>query len=155
MCGRYTSTASLHDIAEEYQVDDVVSEGLPPRYNVAPSLQVYTVRTRVSEEGESRRQLGDMRWGLVPSWAKDASVGNRMINARAEGIASSAAFARAYRRRRCVVPANSFYEWQPQAGVKSKLPWAIRLSSGSGSSGSMMSLAGVWDVWRAPGASHD
>ena len=94
MCGRYTSTSTLADLAEVFEVDEVRTEPLPPRYNVAPTLDVYAVAVRGRQDREKgpRRALGTFRWGLVPSWAKDPSVGNRMINARAETIASKPAY---------------------------------------------------------------
>jgi putative SOS response-associated peptidase YedK len=107
VCGRYTSSSSLTDLATLFEVDEVRTEALPPRYNVAPTLDVYAVAVRGRNDREKgpRRALGTFRWGLVPSWAKDPSVGSRMINARAEGIATKPAFRAALARRRCLIPA--------------------------------------------------
>src|SRR3984885_14991677 len=118
MCGRYTSTTSIEDLAKAFEVDEVRTEPLPARYNVAPTLDVYAVAVRGRQDpGKGpRRALGTFRWGLVPSWAKNPSVGNRMINARAETIASKPAYRSAMARRRCIIPADAFYEWQRRTG---------------------------------------
>ena len=139
-------------------MDEVKAEPLPLRYNVAPSQQVYAVASRRPGQGGNGpvRILGTFRWGLVPSWAKDPSIGNRMINARAEGISAKAAFGRPLARRRCIIPADSFYEWQvrpsaPGAKAKgAKLPWAVRRRDGQ-----PMALAGLWELWREGGDPDD
>jgi putative SOS response-associated peptidase YedK len=153
MCGRYTSTSAPADLAKAFAVDDVKADELPLRYNVAPTQEVYAVATRrPKEEGEKpRRQLGAFRWGLIPSWAKDASVGNKMINARAEGIDTKSAYKRALSRRRCIIPADAFYEWQVQEGEgpakkRGKLPYVIGHRDGS-----PLAFAGLWEFWRPPG----
>jgi putative SOS response-associated peptidase YedK len=143
VCGRYTSTTSVTDLASVFEVDEVRAEEMPPRYNVAPTSPVYAVALAKGDEDKGpRRALGTFRWGLVPSWAKDPSVGNRMINARAEGISSKPAYRSALARRRCLLPADAFYEWQrrPAGG---KLPYAVRRRDGQ-----PMALAGIWEVWR-------
>lgn len=151
MCGRYTSTSTVADLASVFEVDEVRTEEMEPRYNVAPTLPVYAVAlTKAKEEGKGpHRALGTFRWGLVPSWAKDLSVGNRMINARAEGIAEKPAFKRAFARRRCLIPADAFYEWERRTGrdgrPAGKLPYAFRRRDGR-----PMALAGIWEVWRDP-----
>jgi putative SOS response-associated peptidase YedK len=146
MCGRYTSTSTLADLAEVFAVEEVRTGPLPARYNVAPTLDVYAVAVRGRQDREKgpRWALGTFRWGLVPSWAKDPSVGSRMINARAESVASRPAFRSALDRRRCLIPADAFYEWQrrPAGG---KLPYAIRRRDGQ-----PMAFAGLWEVWRDP-----
>jgi putative SOS response-associated peptidase YedK len=123
--------AALFD-AKEIKVD----EPLPPRYNVAPTDPMYAVATGRSS---GVRQLGLFRWGLVPSWASDLSVGARMINARAETVAVKAAYRDALVRRRCIIPADAFYEWR--AGR----PFAVHLRDGR-----PMAFAGLWEVWRGP-----
>jgi putative SOS response-associated peptidase YedK len=150
MCGRYTSTSTVSDLASVFDVEEVRVEPMPPRYNVAPTLQVYAVALRRSSEDEKegpRRALGSFRWGLVPSWAKDPSGGARMINARAEGIADKPAFRAAVARRRCLIPADAFYEWQrresPDGQPAGRLPYAIRRKDGR-----PMAFAGLWEVWR-------
>jgi putative SOS response-associated peptidase YedK len=156
MCGRYTSTSSLADLAQVFEVDEVRTEPLPARYNVAPSLDVYAiaVRGRADPEKGPRRALGTFRWGLVPSWAKEPSAGNRMINARAEGIATKPAFRAALARRRCLIPADAFYEWQPRTNPDGrpagKLPYAVRRRDGQ-----PMALAGLWEIWRPAEAQAD
>ncbi len=150
MCGRYTSTSTVADLAKVFEVDEVKAEPMEPRYNVAPTLPVYAVALTRPKEDEGkgpRRALGTFRWGLIPSWAKDGSVGNRMINARAEGITEKPAYRRAVARRRCLIPADAFYEWQRRTGSDGrpagKLPFAIRRRDGG-----PMALAGIWEVWR-------
>jgi putative SOS response-associated peptidase YedK len=154
MCGRYTSTTSITDLASIFEVEEVRAEPLPPRYNVAPSLEVFAVALRRAKTDDDQgkrphRALGTFRWGLVPSWAKASSIGNRMINARSESIASKPAFRAAIARRRCLLPANAFYEWQrrhgPDGKPAGKLPYAIRRRDGQ-----PMAFAGIWEVWRDP-----
>ena len=115
MCGRYTSTSTLSDLAEVFEVDEIRTEPLPARYNVAPTLDVYAVALRGRQDLEKgpRRALGTFRWGLVPSWAQDPSVGSRMINARAESVASKPAFRAALARRRCLIPAYPVRHYHP------------------------------------------
>ena len=152
MCGRYTSTTSATDLARIFEVEEVRAEALPPRYNVAPSLDVFAValrrpKTEKSQGKGPHRALGTFRWGLVPSWAKDAKSGNRPINARSESIATKPAFRAAIARRRCLLPADAFYEWQrrhgPDGKPAGKLPYAIRRKDGR-----PMAFAGIWEVWR-------
>ena len=147
MCGRYTSSSSVADLAEVFQVAEVRAEPLPPRYNVAPTDPVYAVA--ISKVKEPHRALTSFRWGLVPSWAKDPATGSKMINARAEGIETKPAYRRAVARRRCLIPADAFYEWQrrthPDGRPAGKRPHAVRLKGGG-----PMAFAGVWEVWRHP-----
>lgn len=147
MCGRYTSTSPVAKLAELFEVDEVRAEPLGERYNVAPSLPVYAVAVSNRDGKGPRRALGTFRWGLVPSWAKDPSVGNRMINARAEGIATKPAYRAALARRRCIIPADAFYEWQRRTGPagkpNGKLPYVVQRRDGR-----PMALAGIWEVWR-------
>jgi putative SOS response-associated peptidase YedK len=152
MCGRYTSTSTVAELARVFAVEEVRAEPMEPRYNVAPTLPVYAValtRPRPEEDKGPHRALGTFRWGLIPSWAKDQSVGNRMINARAEGITEKPAYRRAVARRRCLIPADAFYEWQRRTGrdgrPAGKLPFAVRRRDGR-----PMALAGIWEVWRHP-----
>ncbi len=141
-------------LAEAFAVDEIRADPLPARYNVAPTQPILAVASRrdAGEGGGWHRALGTFTWGLVPSWAKDPSVGNRMINARAEGIGDKPAYRKALVARRCLIPADAFYEWQavpagPDGKKRSKLPWAIRRRDGA-----PMAFAGLWEVWRAPGA---
>jgi putative SOS response-associated peptidase YedK len=157
MCGRYTSTTSVTELARIFEVEEVRAEPMPARYNVAPSLEVFAVALRRprpddpdDQEKGPRRALGTFRWGLVPSWAKDSSIGNRLINARSESIATKPAFRAAVNRRRCLLPADAFYEWQRRTGSDGrpagKLPYAVRRRDGQ-----PMAFAGIWEVWRDPG----
>ena len=153
VCGRYTSTSTVADLASVFEVDEVRAEPMDARWNVAPTQPVYAVALTKGNgskgDGEKgpHRALGTFRWGLIPSWAKDPAVGNRMINARAEGIASKPAYRAAIDRRRCLIPADAFYEWQRRTGADGrpagKLPWAVRRTDGQ-----PMALAGIWEVWR-------
>src|SRR3954469_16130380 len=149
MCGRYTSTSPPPILAEQFVVDEVkLDEDLEPRWNVAPTLPVLVV---AESRSSGKRRLGTMRWGLVPSWAKDISVGNRMINARAESVASKPAYKRALARRRCIIPADVFYEWKvvgettTKSGRKKQLrqPYAIARADGR-----PLAFAGLWEIWH-------
>ena len=122
MCGRFSSTSSPAALAAAFRVDEVlVEEGLPERFNVAPTDRVYAVTERTRDDTSGPvRTLEVLRWGLVPSWAKDPSAGARMINARADTVATKPAFRSAFATRRAVIPLDAFYEWQPRMvpGVK-------------------------------------
>jgi putative SOS response-associated peptidase YedK len=145
MCGRFSQFSSVNDLVSTFSVDEsLVDDEVRPRWNVAPTQQVLVVAA--SSDGATRR-LGTMRWGLVPSWAKDPSIGNRMINARADKVASSGAFRSAFRRRRCIVPADGFYEWHKQVDEHGKkapsIPFHIHAADRA-----PLALAGLWEVWR-------
>jgi putative SOS response-associated peptidase YedK len=140
MCGRFTSTSSIERLVETFAVDEVRVEALPLRYNVAPTQLIYAVAERHREGSEPLRLLGSYRWGLVPSWATDVSVGVKMINARAESLTSKPAFRAALGRRRCLIPADSWYEW---AAGPAKQAYAISLSSGE-----PVAMAGLWELWK-------
>src|SRR5262245_14481200 len=123
MCGRYASARKRHELLEEFEVELDSEEELEPDYNVAPTKDVYAVMSRVPRvEGADRpvRQLRVVRWGLVPSWAKDPSIGSRLINARMETLAEKPAFRRAFASRRCLLPADGYYEWLPQNEKKNE-----------------------------------
>jgi putative SOS response-associated peptidase YedK len=136
MCGRFAFYTPAEAVAALF---DAEFEGeLAPSYNIAPTQLAPVVRR--GEDG--RRSLRGLRWGLVPFWAKDAAIGNRMINARAETLAEKPAFRRAFRKQRCLVLANGFYEWQK--GPDGKTPWFI-----SSPHGAPLALAGMWERWRA------
>ena len=138
MCGRFTLTATPADLIDAFPEIDVPVD-LAPRYNIAPSQDVAII----ANTGVKRVEL--YRWGLVPSWAKDPAIGDRMINARAETLAEKPSFRRLYRRRRCLVLSDGFYEWKPEPGTRLKTPMYIRLASGR-----PFAFAGVWDEWRSP-----
>ena len=134
MCGRFSLTADLGELARRFEFDGNLLD-LEPNYNVAPTQNVLTV-----VDGENRRG-GFIRWGLIPHWAKTASLGSRMINARAETVAQRPAFRDAFRRRRCLVLADGFYEWQRAGSVKK--PMRIVMESGE-----PFAFAGLWAMWR-------
>src|SRR6266852_4618748 len=143
MCGRYRLTAKERYIAEHFDLDGDVS--VAPRYNIAPTQLATTLH---QDPTEPRRTLSLMRWGLIPSWAKDASIGARMINAVAESAAEKPAFREALNRRRCLVPADGFYEWQ-KLGGKEKQPFNFGLADDS-----LFAMAGLWDRWRDPAGQY-
>jgi putative SOS response-associated peptidase YedK len=144
MCGRFSLYEPVEDLVERFAVDEVVTDEVVPRWNVAPSQGVLAVAS--SSDGSTRR-LGTFRWGLVPSWAKDPSIGNRMVNARAETVAVSGAFRSAFQRRRCLLPASGFYEWQRREVAGARRP-ARRPFYLHAADGSPLALAGLWEVWH-------
>jgi putative SOS response-associated peptidase YedK len=136
MCGRYVLAADASDYAEYFGVDRIVTEELDPSYNVAPTDAVYTVA-----EWEGERLLGTMQWGLVPHWAKDRK--KIQINARAESVATKPMFRDSLARKRCLIPADGFYEWEPKD--KGRTPhWVHRAD------GYPMAFAGIWSSWKDP-----
>lgn len=140
MCGRFAFYSPSEATAALFSADGELQ--LKPRYNIAPTQTVAAIR---SADGTSRELVG-LRWGLIPSWAKDAAIGNRMINARAETVAEKPSYRTAFRHRRCVVLADGFYEWQRQGTVKT--PHYM-----SQPDGSPFGFAGLWESWtdRATG----
>ena len=143
MCGRFVATATPAQLADYLHVDEVRTEALEPSWNVAPTDAVYAA----AENREQHRILGTYQWGLVPSWAKDPKVGARMINARAETLESK--FRRTFERRRCLLPADGFYEWEKLENGK-KQPWFIHRADGA-----PMVFAGLWELWKPEGAGDD
>ena len=136
MCGRYTLIADLGDLAQRFEFDGS-DFSYDPGYNVAPTESVLTVK---NVEG---REAALMRWGLVPFWAKDTKIGARMINARAETVAEKPAFRNALKKRRCLVLADGYYEWQKTPA--GKRPFRIIMHSGE-----PFAMAGLWETWRDP-----
>ena len=134
MCGRFAFYSPSEAAAALFGVSTSIE--IEPRYNIAPTQYIAAVRDDENKE----RELVMLRWGLVPFWAKDPSIGNRMINARAETVAEKPAYRAAYRHRRCVVLADGFYEWRREGD--SKTPYFISLASGE-----PFSLAGLWENW--------
>jgi putative SOS response-associated peptidase YedK len=152
MCGRYASARKREELLAEFRIErDRVTESLEPDYNVAPTKPVYAVMTRGSRGHDSSpplavaRELRVVRWGLVPSWAKDVSIGSRLINARAETVDTKPAFRQAFTRRRCLLPADGFYEWQriDEGGRVRKQPYYIH-PPGRG----VLAFAGLYEIWR-------
>ena len=140
MCGRFTLRAPASIVAEQFAVLD--ADPLEPRFNIAPTQTVVAVR-REPERDASSRRLVLLKWGLVPSWAKDPKIGNSLINARAESVADKPAFRAAFRRRRCLIVADGFYEWQRTGGKKQ--PYFIRLVDDR-----PFAFAGLWEAWEGP-----
>ena len=152
MCGRFVASKPVAEIVEQFGVEDVrvPLELLPgPRFNVSPQDDVMAVRDSArrsaDEENEVQRRLSLYRWGIVPSWAKDPGVGARSFNARAESLADKAMFKNALARRRCIIPADAFYEWQklPSAGKRRSQPWCFRQADGE-----MIAFAGLYELWH-------
>ena len=153
MCGRYASSRRPEDLVEEFEIDKVeVAEPLPADYNVAPTKKVYAVVQRPvdpkDKQGASERQLRTVRWGLVPFWAKDPSVGNKMINARMETVHEKPAYRRPFASRRCLLPADGYFEWyateqRTKAGKPVKQPFFIHPAEGG-----VLAMAGLYEVWR-------
>ncbi len=138
MCGRFTLRTPAYKLAEAFGVE--VRANLAPRYNVAPSQDVAAVR-----RGEAGgRDFAMLRWGLIPYWARDAAIGNKLINARAETVAEKPSFRAAFRKRRCLVVADGFYEWRK--AKDGKQPWLIAMGDGE-----PFAIAGLWESWKAPG----
>ena len=158
MCGRYASARKRQDLLGEFRIErDRVTDDLEPDYNVAPTKAVYAVLTR-GERGSAAgsdgaagqakdvaRELRVLRWGLIPSWAKDPAIGSRMINARVETVDSKPSFRSAFTKRRCLLPADGFYEWikVEQDGKTRKQPYYIhRADDGE------LAFAGLYELWR-------
>ncbi len=145
MCGRYAASRDAAELADWFGAEELPRSDLPPRFNVAPTTEVYVV---IDEEGS--RALGVARWGLIPSWSKDASRANRMINARSESVADKPAYRAAFRRRRCLVPADGYYEWQvvprtPKDDRPVKQPFFIHATDGG-----PLAMAGLYEDWQGP-----
>ena len=151
MCGRYAASRGPEDLAGIFEVEKwEPEESLEPDYNVAPTKEVYAVLDRpVKDAADKRpvRQLRRLKWGLVPSWAKDTSIGNRLINARMETVAEKPAFKKAFATRRCILPADGYYEWytaeEKLNGKPVKQPYFIHPPDGS-----ILSMAGLYEIWR-------
>ncbi len=141
MCGRFTLATNPAEYAEDLG-DAVFPEQFQPRYNIAPSQPVLAV----SNDAKSKASF--FVWGLVPSWAKEPTIGSRLINARAETLAEKPAFRGAYKYKRCIIPADGFYEWMARPGTKAKVPHYIRLKSHK-----PFALAGLWEQWDSPDGS--
>ncbi|HSG94115.1 MAG TPA: SOS response-associated peptidase [Afifellaceae bacterium] len=136
MCGRYSLIAQAEELQALFDLLDLDERLVAPRYNIAPTQPIIVVR-----EGDKGREAVPIRWGLLPSWVKDPADFPLLINARAEGIAQKPAFRAAFKRRRCLVPASGFYEWQATGG-KSKQPYWIAPEDGR-----LIAFAGLWETW--------
>jgi putative SOS response-associated peptidase YedK len=143
VCGRTSLTATPEELAEAFALDEVPE--LAPRYNIAPTQPMPAVRVHATTH---KRRLGLLRFGLVPHWARDPSVGARLINARSETAQTRAAFRDPFRERRCLVPATGFYEWRRVN--RDRQPYLLHRRDRR-----PMGLAGVWDRWRPPAGAQD
>jgi len=160
MCGRYASSRRPEDLVEEFKIDENPGkEALAPDYNVAPTKSVYAVLQRPTREEDAQqataRQLRLVTWGLVPFWAKDPAIGNRLINARVETAAEKPAFRRAFAARRCLIPADGYYEWyatsqKNASGRPVKQPFFIHPADGG-----VLAMAGLYEIWRDPTRAED
>ena len=137
MCGRFSQQRPASELSEIFAAEPLVDD-LGPRYNIAPTDEALVVVQR-----EERRGLTAYRWGLIPHWAKEAKTGSKMFNARAETLATSPAFRDAFKRKRCLVPVDGFYEWKREGTVRQ--PYRIRRADGR-----PLALAGLWAGWKDP-----
>jgi putative SOS response-associated peptidase YedK len=138
MCGRYVIKAPVSQLATMFDLIDVPK--LTPRYNVSPTQSVPAIRLKPEKK---ERELAMFKWGLIPSWAKDPAIGNRLINARADSVAQKPSFRSAFKRRRCLMVADGFYEWQKTNGKKQ--PYFIGLKDDA-----PFAFAGLWEHWEEP-----
>src|SRR5215211_4939508 len=134
MCGRFTLRAPAERVKREFQLREVAST--EARFNISPTQNVLAVREKMDE-----REAVHLKWGLIPSWAKDASIGARLINARSETVTEKPSFREAFKRRRAIIPADGIYEWQ--RAEDRKQPYYIHMRDGS-----LFGFAGLWDRWR-------
>lgn len=163
VCGRYAASRDPDDLVEEFELAWMdVRERLAPDWNVAPTKEVYAVLTRPPRDHEQPpqpvagtdaaappRRLRVLRWGLVPSWATDRAIGSRLINARIETVHEKPAFRRAFLQRRCILPADGYYEWFTPDGGR-KQPWFIHPADGG-----VLAMAGLYELWRDPSRPRD
>jgi putative SOS response-associated peptidase YedK len=141
MCGRYTLHHTLKEIEERFGVE-AIEKLISPRYNIAPSQTVPVIRR--AQSGEDLREMAGCKWGLIPYWAKDPKIGNSLINAKAETIADKPSFKQAFARRRCLIPADGFFEWKKR-GKEPSQPIYVRKRDGG-----LFALAGLWEAWETP-----
>lgn len=142
MCGRYTLTVSPEQLQEAFP-NVTIPPQESPRYNIAPTQPVAVI------PNDGLNRMDYYVWGLIPSWAKDPAIGSRMINARAETLTEKPAFRSAFRRRRCLIPADGFYEWKQEPGSKRKTPMHIRMKDGA-----PFAFGGLWETWNSPDGSQ-
>jgi putative SOS response-associated peptidase YedK len=145
VCGRYASVSTPEQLAEHFSVDEIRTDSQGERYNVAPTLDVYSII-----EKDGHRRLGTLRWGFVPHWAKQLKGAPSPINVRVETVHEKRMFASAFSKRRCILPADGFYEWQERESSPRKQPYFIRDPEGL-----PLAFAGIWTVWRDPAAGDD
>jgi putative SOS response-associated peptidase YedK len=138
MCGRYTLRTPVDSLVETFEIEEYPSS-ITPNYNIAPTQEVAAV-----VEEEDKRKLEMLHWGLIPSWAKDPAIGNKMINARAETVSEKPSFRSAFKKRRCLILADGFYEWKKTDDGKQ--PYHVKMEDGS-----PFAFAGLWEVWGKNG----
>ena len=152
MCGRYVNVASNDDLTKEFEVEEVVGDDPGPSWNVAPTDPVRVIVERAPREPDAPaaavRQLRTVRWGLVPNWSRDSNGGAKMINARIETVTTKPAFKTAAARRRCLVPALGYYEWQKTD--RGKVPYFLHDPDGG-----LLAMAGLYELWRDPALADD
>jgi putative SOS response-associated peptidase YedK len=140
MCGRFTLTATFEQLIERFDIESFrIEEDYVPNYNVAPSQSVLAV----INNGKINK-MGYLRWGLIPPWSKEPKMGNKMINARAETLSEKASYRNAYQKKRCLILADSFYEWKRHKD-KTKTPMRIKLKTDD-----LFAMAGLWEQWKSP-----
>lgn len=137
MCGRFALYATPKQLIDYFGLDECAD--LTPAYNIPPGTDIAAIR----QSPEGKRVLHLLRWGLVPHWAKDPGLGRKLNNARVESVAEKPSFRDAFKRRRCLIPANGYFEWKTEG--KAKQPYFISLQSGD-----LLALAGLWETWRGP-----
>ena len=140
MCGRYRRTTKEEELARIYKIPIPPQRDLPISWNIAPSQDVLAIRVRPKT---GQRSLDTLRWGLVPYWAKDAKIGFKTINARVETVDTAPTYREAFKKRRCLIPADSFYEWKKVPG--GKIPYTIEMQDDS-----PFVFAGLWEAWKDP-----
>ncbi len=148
MCGRFVVAKESNELLSIFDVDRAAEDLPEPNFNIAPTTQIPVVVETVDDDGTLVTRLESARWGLVPSWAKDPSVGARMFNARVESAADKPAFRQSVRKRRAIVPATGYYEWR--TGPSGKQPYFIHPEDGA-----LFSFAALYEWWRVPGAADD
>ncbi|HZZ52491.1 MAG TPA: SOS response-associated peptidase [Pseudonocardia sp.] len=150
MCGRYSAARPDEDLAREFDAQTVIDEPPDPSWNVAPTQTARVVlerAPRADPDGAVQRMLRNARWGLIPSWAKDLKIGNRLINARAETVTEKPAFKAASARRRCLIPADGYYEWEKRDG--NKVPYFLHRQE------ALLAFAGLYELWPNPELAED
>jgi putative SOS response-associated peptidase YedK len=143
MCGRFTLTATIEEIIDRFAIQSFLEEeNYSPSYNIAPSQAVLAI----INNGNANR-MGFLKWGLIPPWAKDPSIGNKLINARAETLIEKPSFRNAFKKKRCLIVADSFYEWKRHED-NTKTPFRIKMKSND-----LFAMAGLWEQWKSPDGS--
>ena len=144
MCGRFALAAPKAELVTHFRLDEFEGDGddFPARYNIPPGTDIAVIR----QSPEGKRVLHRLRWGLIPHWAKEPSIGAKLNNARGESVDEKPSFKSAFSRRRCLIPASGFYEWKTEG--KTKQPYYFSLKSGA-----PLALAGLWESWKAPDGS--